>query len=180
MLPTMRVRLVVMVSCVALVGGNKEHYNKEEHILLCEVLGAAVKRWGKNGENVTDQKVREALMQTIYGENEQKENPSKLNFPEEYGSSVDENSHNHRFEWCGTCAGKHYPGESATHDLPCLCTLGPDGIPNKTDDTLCGKKANELRAQQQERMRFGPNSQALKNTWEIIVKSCPKTGGEKS
>ncbi|CCD17653.1 unnamed protein product [Trypanosoma congolense IL3000] len=158
------------------IRANGEDYNKEEHGLLCNVLAAAVRKWGNNGEKVSCP-LKQALQQTIFGMNENRgENPKTLTLPKEYESNGGINPNHDRHQWCGACNGRHYPGESSLNDLLCVCTLGPDGVPNETGDTLCGHNPDKLGVAQPKHMGFGPNAESE----EDVCRNCSKLHEKRS
>ncbi|CCD12834.1 Variant surface glycoprotein [Trypanosoma congolense IL3000] len=191
----------VIVGRVGSVGARTEsptHHNKNEHDVLCGLLGVAVERW-KTTNNPTAKK---ALSRAIFGhrnggiiETLMEKLPNEYNEP---GS---------RENACGSCTysdGKHYPGWSIPHDLICMCTVGENGYPfgqNSNDNgtpTLCGRSATDFGCEQNQGNGNGchgnkdwwkesshhdgnGNRQASKHlnaTWEKVIKPC-LIGGEK-
>ncbi|CCD13086.1 Variant surface glycoprotein [Trypanosoma congolense IL3000] len=166
--------------------GNKD-YNKDAHKALCDVLNAAVRKW----EDVkhSESPMKEALRKIIFGKSGGNTDvPSGLQFPNDY-NSANENERknpNSRKNWCGACGGeeqKHYPGESAPHDLVCLCTPGEKGWPIKSQngEKLCGKTRHTWGSDVSNKGWYTAWSdhdqerEYLNKTWSEIVTKCLNT-----
>ncbi|CCD14337.1 Variant surface glycoprotein [Trypanosoma congolense IL3000] len=179
--------LLVTVILVFVESEDMRDYNKDDYKLLCDLIGAAVKKWGEVRESGGP--LRDALKRTLFGKESENNDLSKLNFPEDYTKKVDGDLKNSRKHWCGGCTEvgqKHHPGESALHDLVCLCAPGQYGWPISGDDEkkLCGKNQSNwiltggemkgwytvfLGEKDQER-------EQMSETWETIIKDCVRGG----
>ncbi|CCD12903.1 Variant surface glycoprotein [Trypanosoma congolense IL3000] len=160
------------------------NHNGDAHRALCDVLKAAVSEL----EDVKDSEspMKDALRKTIFGDISAAQTASRLEMPGEYTKPEKNDKENTRKMWCGTCgsgAQKHYPGESATHDLLCLCTPGQHGWPMKSfhGETICGQSHHTLGNGVSNKWWYTAWSdhdqerEHLNKTWSDIVVTCLHT-----
>ncbi|CCD17251.1 Variant surface glycoprotein [Trypanosoma congolense IL3000] len=179
---------VALVMIVTEVSGNGAKHNEEHHGTLCEVLKAVTAKWGEVKERDSSDPLKKALHKTIFGNMSATEKVSELKFPKDYYPSVTEEKvePNSRKYWCGLCGRpgqKHYPGESATHDLVCLCTPGEFGHPvnGGGEKKLCGQSQGTWGADKKgwHTELFNDNEKERKHlseTWNKIIKDCLQSG----
>ncbi|CCD14215.1 Variant surface glycoprotein [Trypanosoma congolense IL3000] len=167
-------------------------HNKEEHDRLCNVLKAAVGKWGTNGEGLTDP-LKKALGRTIFGNEE----GGSLGELKEKCPDVYDDVGGWRWTLCGqlqeeegytTVHQPRWPGHSASHDLVCLCTVGHGGWPlneagnTGTTEKLCGKDKNALGASGKQGWGSSGTQhgkEQIRATWTTVVKECLKGEQEK-
>ncbi|CCD16588.1 Variant surface glycoprotein [Trypanosoma congolense IL3000] len=184
----MNVLIVVVVGVVSASDVSTNH-NGEPHRALCDVMHAAAAKW-KKIKNF-DSPLKKALEKTIFGKHGGNViTPSELQMPGDYKKPENEDTKNTRKNWCGSCeteGQKHYSGESATHDLVCLCVPGQNMWPMKSqEETLCGK-SKEAWTKDGDKEGWYTNiisekdlkTQHLTATWGTIVKECLKEDGGK-
>ncbi|CCD16822.1 Variant surface glycoprotein [Trypanosoma congolense IL3000] len=179
------------VICVILMGmtvmgvpHSQTNYNEEAHTLLCSVLKAAVEKYEKVKN--TGSALETAIEKTIFGgKNGPTQVPSDLQMPDDYKphGNIESKGNNTRKNWCGICGNsnqKHYPGESASHDLVCLCAPGQNGHPISGGDgkKLCGQRKDDWVKDGSPgwySMMWGETGhkmEHLNKTWDTIVTPC--------
>ncbi|CCD14519.1 Variant surface glycoprotein [Trypanosoma congolense IL3000] len=160
----MKILIIVCVAAMEMVcaetsvsDGSKDH-NKEAHKALCDLLKAAVGKWGTNGEGLSDS-LKKALGKTIFGKDDGGDLTAlKRGLPGDY-MDWESNSGEDRGMWCGqayyeySLSNKkqpHWSGQSAPHNMICLCTVGAGGWPlngsSPTGTTLCGRDKTALKS----------------------------------
>ncbi|CCD15244.1 Variant surface glycoprotein [Trypanosoma congolense IL3000] len=184
----MRFCMFVLLLVEVVVNASVTDHNQEAHKALCDVLRAAVNKW--EGVRRTASPLKEALRKTIFGKNGgDTDISSGLQMPTDYKPPDTEGKKkpNTRKHWCGACGSgsqNHYPGESAPHDLVCLCTPGEFGHPvNDGEKTLCGQSKGAWGENQKgwHTELFNDNEKEreyLNQTWGKIVKDCSQNGNE--
>ncbi|CCD14405.1 Variant surface glycoprotein [Trypanosoma congolense IL3000] len=183
--------LVMMVMSVGVCANPSatKNYNEEEHKTLCDLLKAASSKW-KSVKN-SDSPMKKALEKAVFGESVAAQTASGFEMPGEYTKQEDSDDKSKRKNWCGTCSSedkKHYPGESATHDLLCLCTPGQLAYPlNGANNvsTLCGKtrstwggSGNGMNVWYTDFGDNGHGKEYLTKTWTEIITVCLKSADE--
>ncbi|CCD14686.1 Variant surface glycoprotein [Trypanosoma congolense IL3000] len=179
--------LIVVVMCLAvmqIVGaesgvaeGTKDH-NKEAHHLLCDLMKAAVGKWGRSGETLSEP-LKKALGRTIFGsmtggslEELRRELPD---FYEAVLKGIADRS---------TACGGPESGQSAPYDMVCLCTLGNNSWPLdyiRTATTLCGQNKNDLGSEKGSKgwSDRGTGFEQITATWFNVIKHCLEGDKEK-
>ncbi|CCD12590.1 Variant surface glycoprotein [Trypanosoma congolense IL3000] len=182
--------LVMMVISVGVCSdpSSTKNHNGEEHRALCDVLKAAANKW----ESVKDSEspMKKALKKTIFGENSGYiDISSRLQMPADYNPPNNDGKQkpNTRKHWCGACgtgSQNHHPGESAPHDLLCICTPGQLAYPlNGANNvsTLCGQNRSTWESSESgingwytgwEGGEKDNGREHTKNTWLKIVQNC--------
>ncbi|CCD16710.1 Variant surface glycoprotein [Trypanosoma congolense IL3000] len=173
---------VFLVVVGAVIASGTDH-NQEAHKALCDLLNAAVRRWGSNGESLTEP-LKSALNHTVFGSNGVGDLEGlRKALPKVYDEVL--NQSGSRSFSCGQrLAGqassggvKHerWSGHSASHDLLCLCTLGDNGWPlnNTGSEKLCGKSLNELGTQKDQGWHGkGSGKPQMEAAWTNVIKEC--------
>ncbi|CCD16185.1 Variant surface glycoprotein [Trypanosoma congolense IL3000] len=161
----------------------KDH-NKDAHKALCDVLKAAVNKWGDGGATLA-QPLKNALKLTLFGYGKSEENWDKLKgqVPEEY-HKVD------RSLLCGQPyfegirqSQPRWTGYSALHDLVCLCTLGDKGWPLNESSTgkekLCGQPQETFGGSNRNGWRgSGTGKEQITATWTKATSECMEGRGK--
>ncbi|CCD15844.1 Variant surface glycoprotein [Trypanosoma congolense IL3000] len=156
-------------------------HNEKEHHALCEFLKVAVDKWKEVKARKPEDPLRKALKDTIfgYGGVEEDLETLKTTLPRDYDKVGEEGSS--RSNWCGQPLSGEYqesyprwPGQSAPHDMVCLCTAGSHGWPINETGKLCaqGKDALSARSQWWSGTNNTEKKDAIQKTWKIIVKQC--------
>ncbi|CCD15235.1 Variant surface glycoprotein [Trypanosoma congolense IL3000] len=131
--------VIVIVVGVAASAVEKNH-NGAQHKALCDLMKAAVGRWGEGGKNLSES-MSKALNRTIFG-NEGGGDITELRkqLPNFYDEVLKGNAARR------TACGVQESGQSAPYDMVCLCTKGHNGWPlNESGiETLCGKPKTAL------------------------------------
>ncbi|CCD14252.1 Variant surface glycoprotein [Trypanosoma congolense IL3000] len=161
--------LMVIAMRIGIATETKADHNRENHDVLCGILGAAVNKWKRVGHGPA----KKALAQAIFGNTEGGNlEDLKRGIPSEYKDP------GKRDNWCRSCTfNDHtYPGKSITHDLLCLCTLGSnDNAFPDIASTLCGRSRADLAgvSGNTKGWSFGSDGQEhLKKTWEKVITPC--------
>ncbi|CCD16402.1 Variant surface glycoprotein [Trypanosoma congolense IL3000] len=181
--------LVIWVALMAVLGigsgaGNgwaytpDPNHNGDKHGLLCGLLGATVHKW----KTTNHPGVKKALGQAIFGSTQGGWDLNKFELHPDF------NKGGSRGSLCGKCLGTpdHYPGKSIPHDLLCLCTVGENGHPFTSYESitkLCGRAKNDLTAGNQNHQGWHSSNSGIahqKNTWDKIVKPCLQGGSDAS
>ncbi|CCD17437.1 Variant surface glycoprotein [Trypanosoma congolense IL3000] len=157
-----------------------EDHNKEAHKALCDLMKAAVGKWGDRGQGLSEP-MKKALGKTLFGREEgERVEDLKGKLPGDYEKVVNE------VDSRGLACGQPYEdsyneppprwsGHSAPHDMVCLCTLGKNGWPlndNQKATTLCGKNANELGGGNDGWSGNGTGITQIKATWTSVATPC--------
>ncbi|CCD16388.1 Variant surface glycoprotein [Trypanosoma congolense IL3000] len=182
--------VIVVILGVANVSGEKKNdHNHDAHKALCDVMKAAVGRWGDGGQHLSPS-LKQALGKTLFGSEEGKGSVETLRskLPNDYDTEVKEPGS--RFLLCGhqpevviRKKQTRWPGHSAPHDLLCLCTPGDGGWPlnNGKAEKLCGKEKGALRGEKNEGWSGskGKGKDQMTATWTNITRECLQ-GDEKA
>ncbi|CCD16995.1 Variant surface glycoprotein [Trypanosoma congolense IL3000] len=163
------------------------NHNEHAHKALCDVLRAAVSKWVTVKDS--ESPLKPALVKTIFGNRgDSKITPIELPIPEDYTKPVENDIQNTRKKLCGLCENKgqkHYPGDSAPHDLVCLCTPGQTAWPIKSGgrQKLCGEPQSAWESVDNvEKGWFtgwsdtDKGKKYINKTWTRIAKKCLENG----
>ncbi|CCD16291.1 Variant surface glycoprotein [Trypanosoma congolense IL3000] len=135
--------LIALVMCLVVRAHEevKKDYNHEAHNALCDLMRAAVGKWEKRQEGLSD-KLKKALGRTLFGNEEGGDiTELKRKLPDYYEAVLKGNAARR------TPCGGSESDQSAPYDMVCLCTLGDGGWPLngiQTETTLCGQPKTAL------------------------------------
>ncbi|CCD16672.1 Variant surface glycoprotein [Trypanosoma congolense IL3000] len=176
---------------------HKDH-NEAEHKALCNLLKAAVTKWGDSGETLSDP-LKKALGKTIFGEGAKQDLSvlregmpvvymDVLKVPGSRSVACGQRYNDAGGELSGILEEQpRWSGHSAPHDLVCLCTAGSHGWPvneSSQKDRLCGKDRGALKAEGSKGwggMNAGYAvqwSEQIQATWENVTKECLNADGQ--
>ncbi|CCD12688.1 Variant surface glycoprotein [Trypanosoma congolense IL3000] len=190
MLKTIKVMMLLGVMVTEATHSEIDNHNVDEHDKLCAFLQAAVAKY--NEVKHSGSPLARGLRKAIFGVSDSNgKTPSDLRMPEDYNKPEDQDTENTRKNWCGLCENngqKHYPGESAPHDLVCLCTTGQNGHPisGRGKKKLCGKTGDELGSAGKQGWYtelfkdVDKGNNQIKSTWNTIVTACLQDGNGKN
>ncbi|CCD15424.1 Variant surface glycoprotein [Trypanosoma congolense IL3000] len=184
------VMMVMSVGVCADPSGTKNH-NGEEHKALCDVLKAAVGKWVRERESLSEP-LKNAIKQTIFGYGGPEVTVDKLK--EKAPKDYDDISGSRGLSCAQPFSDdihKAWPlrwsGHSAPHGLVCLCTLGENGWPisdakseklcGQTKDALGGDKAKRGWSDKESKHGKGGEEQ-IQATWTTVIKECLSNGRE--
>ncbi|CCD14285.1 Variant surface glycoprotein [Trypanosoma congolense IL3000] len=179
--------VIVFILGVAASADEKNH-NGPQHQALCNLMKAAVGKWGEVEKRVPTDPLRKALRTTLFGYGTVETLETlKSSLPKDY-EGVEEIPES-RGLWCGEPRGEEWDhgnvhqnlwsGHSAPHDMMCLCTVGDKGFPlNETsspNEKLCGKDKDALGASDKQGWTGSESASGSKHvtaTWENITVPC--------
>ncbi|CCD12566.1 Variant surface glycoprotein [Trypanosoma congolense IL3000] len=192
--------LILVVMCLVVSNADeneKKDHNGDAHDALCELLKAAVGKWGDGGKHLSGP-LQKALAKTIFGKQSSVETVESLKgkLPVDYDGVVKQRES--RGIACGEPRNDggdynnvhqtRWSGHSAPHDLVCLCTAGEKGWPvnqseTSTDkDKLCGQDRTALKAESNKgwdsknQGEKEEGKEQINATWGEVVKPCLKSG----
>ncbi|CCD15236.1 Variant surface glycoprotein [Trypanosoma congolense IL3000] len=186
----MKIWMVMMVFFGVVASADEKDHNGAQHQALCDLMKAAVGKWGSSGEGLSEP-LKKALHQTIFG-NESGGSLETLRngLPKDY-EEVLKQSDSRNF-----ACGQHYndptelgrvhqvlrSGQSAPHDLVCLCTVGDGGWPLNISDSekLCGLDKSSLGGGSEgwgdESHETKVGKKQITATWNKVTTPCLKEG----
>ncbi|CCD17737.1 Variant surface glycoprotein [Trypanosoma congolense IL3000] len=177
---------VVMVMALGILCVGAKNHNEEAHRALCDLLQAAVGKWGSSGEGLSEP-MKAALGITIFGNEKGGVLGELESLPGVYKNV--EGTQDSRGNWCGQPQEDGHnginqgrsSGHSAPHGLLCLCTVGEKGWPVNESETveerLCGHTKQTLGASDNEGWVGSKSVQGEKHvseTWKEVVIPCLK------
>ncbi|CCD15464.1 Variant surface glycoprotein [Trypanosoma congolense IL3000] len=183
--------LIVVVMSVVVVGAQEEEkkdHNGPQHKALCDLMKAAVGKWGRSGEGLSEP-LKKALGRTIFGKHDGGDLADLKGLPTDYNNV--EGTLSSRGTWCGNPyeapefinAPTRWSGHSGPHGLLCLCTVGEKGWPlNESKngiDKLCGLGKNALAAEDNEGWGYTGHqgNKHVTAAWAKIVTPCLQSSG---
>ncbi|CCD15731.1 Variant surface glycoprotein [Trypanosoma congolense IL3000] len=196
----MKIQFLVFICAVGAVAGAEDggsvvpkDHNKDAHNALCNLMKAAVTKWGDGGKTLSPP-LKKALGRTLFGKDDGGTvDTLKGKLPDDYEGVVKQTDS--RNFACGQPRNDQagygnlhqvrWSGHSAPHDMVCLCTAGSYGWPiNGTgpSTTLCGKDKGALKADNKkgwDSANQGEDEQGkeqINATWVEVVTQCLQGG----
>ncbi|CCD12153.1 Variant surface glycoprotein [Trypanosoma congolense IL3000] len=189
----MKIQFLVFICAVVAVSGAEDggavvprDHNKDEYHRLCNLMKAAVTKWGDGGQGLSEP-LKKALGRTLFG-NDKGGDLGQLKgvLPSDYNDVED--TPDSRGLWCGDPREGDYIGQnqarwsghSAPHDMVCLCTAGEKGWPvNRSEtstekDKLCGQDRTALKAESNQGWGYTRHTgnAHVDATWKATVTHC--------
>ncbi|CCD12582.1 Variant surface glycoprotein [Trypanosoma congolense IL3000] len=189
--------LILVVMCLVVSNADenkKKDHNHDAHNALCDLMKAAVGKWGEGGAGLSDP-LKKALGKTLFGKESGWETVETLKtVPKDYSTAGGLREYmcgqpSHEKAFFDNPHQVRWSGHSSPHDMVCLCTAGSHGWPvneSSQKDTLCGKYGSILKAtkgkgwdSENEEKGAEHGGEQIEATWKEIVKQCLDEDGKK-